>query len=142
MALPEPECGLIISYSYLWRHEYKSGKVEGAKNRPSAIILVVKGEDDSQKVTVAPITHTPPYNSDVALEIPPKVKQHLGLDGERSWIILDDFNEFIWPGYDLRPIVGGSREYAYGFLPPALFKQIVSKIIELRQRGLSVTSRD
>jgi hypothetical protein len=27
-------------------------------------------------------------------------------------------------------------------LPPALFKQITSKIIELRQKGLSVISRD
>ncbi len=67
MTLAEPECGLVISYSYLWRHEYKAGKVEGAKNRPSAIILVVKTEDNSQKVTVAPITHTPPYSSDIAI---------------------------------------------------------------------------
>jgi hypothetical protein len=34
MALPEPECGLVISYSYLWRNEYKAGKIEGLKNRP------------------------------------------------------------------------------------------------------------
>lgn len=142
MALPEPECGLVISYSYLWRNEYKAGKNEGLKNRPCAIILVVKNENDSQTVTVAPITHSPPMNPAVAIEIPPKVKKHLGLDGERSWIILDDFNEFLWPGYDLRPISGKAGTYDYGFLPPLLFKQIVGKIIELRQTRLSKTFRD
>jgi len=142
MALPEPECGLVISYSYLWRNEYQAGKNEGLKNRPCAIISVVKNDNDSRTVTVAPITHTPPIDPTVAIEIPPKVKKHLGLDGERSWIILDDFNEFLWTGYDLRPISGKSGTYDYGFLPPALFKQIVGKIIELRQKSLSKTSRD
>jgi hypothetical protein len=142
MALPEPECGLVISYSYLWRNEHRAGNTEGLKNRPCAIVLVVKNDAGSQKVTVAPITHTPPSNPDVAIEILPKVKQHLGLDSERSWIILDDFNEFIWPGYDLRPVAGQAGKYDYGLLPPALFKQIVGKILELRQKGLAMTSRD
>ena len=92
MALPEPECGLVISYSYLWRNEYEAGKIEGVKNRPCAIILVVKNDNDSQTLAVAPITHKPPNNPVVAVEIPPRVKQYLGLDGERTWIILDDFN--------------------------------------------------
>lgn len=142
MALPEPESGLVISYSYLWRREHQAGKVEGVKNRPCAIILVVKSDDDGKEVTVAPITHTQPYDSTVAVEIPPRVKQYLGLDGERSWIILDDFNVFLWPGYDLRPINGKVGKYDYGLLPPALFKQITSKIMELRQKGLGAVSRD
>jgi hypothetical protein len=142
MTLPEPEPGLVIAYSYLWSNEYKSGKIEGLKNRPCAIILVVKNENDSKTVTVAPITHTLPANPAFAIEIPQKVKNHLGLDAERSWIILDDFNEFIWPGYDLRMVSGKAGAYDYGFLPPALFKQIISKIIELRQKGFSKTPRD
>ncbi len=39
-------------------------------------------------------------------------------------------------------VSGKAGAYDYGFLPPALFKQIISKIIELRQKGLSKTSRD
>ena len=89
-----------------------------------------------------PDTHTLPAHPDIALRFHPRVKQHLGLDSERSWIILDDFNEFVWPGYDLRPIPGKAGRYDYGFLPPALFKQMVGKIIELRQKGLAVTPRD
>ncbi|MEQ1530359.1 MAG: growth inhibitor PemK [Methylococcales bacterium] len=122
MTLPEPEAGLVISYSYLWSHEYKAGKIEGLKNRPCAIILVVKRDNDCKTVTVAPITHTAPANPAVAIEIPLKVKNHLGLDAEQSWIILDDFNEFTWPGYDLRPVSGKAGAYDYGFLPPRLFK--------------------
>jgi len=95
MAVPEPECGLVISYSYLWRNEYEADKVEGLKNRPCAIILVVRNEDGGKKVTVAPVTHTKPVDPDAALEIPAKIKAHLGLDNESSWIILDDFNEFV-----------------------------------------------
>lgn len=142
MTLPEPEAGLVISYAYLWSNEYKAGKVEGLKNRPCAIILVVTNEDGGKIVTVAPITHTPPVNPEAAIQIPPKVKKHLDLDSEQSWIILDDFNEFIWPGYDLRPVSGKSGSYDYGFLPPALFNQIVAKIIQLRQKGLNKASRD
>src|ERR1700733_12534941 len=105
MALPEPECGLVISYAYLWRHESEAGQTEGLKDRPCAIVLAVAGGgSDPVTVTVAPITHTPPHNPDLAIEIPLKVKLHLGLDGSRSWIKLDEFNEFAWPGFDLRPV--------------------------------------
>lgn len=142
MAFPDPETGLVISYSYLWSHEYKLGKSEGLKNRPCAIILVVQNEEGGKKVTVAPITHTLPANPDVAIEIPVKVKNHLGLDSEQSWIILDDFNEFLWPGYDLRPIGEKAGKVDYGFLPPALYNQIVTKILELRNKAKSVTPRD
>jgi hypothetical protein len=26
MALPDPQPGLVISYSYLWRHEHRAGR--------------------------------------------------------------------------------------------------------------------
>ncbi len=60
MALPKPECGLVISYSYLWRRESEAGQVEGSKNRPCVIVLAVRRADDAEIVTVAPITHAPP----------------------------------------------------------------------------------
>ena len=141
MTLPTPQNGLVISYSYLWRNEYNAGKVEGLKNRPCAMILVVENTDGEQIVTVAAITHSMPHNLDVSIEIPAKVKAHLGLDGERSWIILDDFNQFKWPGYDIRPITNTNERYAYGLLPPLLYEQIRQKIIDLRNK-LKPTSRD
>ena len=71
------------------------------------------------------------------MEIPHRVKQHLGLDDDRSFVILDEVNQFIWPGYDLRPIPGQQRDITYGFLPPRLFNQIRSGILEiiLQKRG-------
>jgi hypothetical protein len=41
-----------------------------------------------------------PRNPLLAIEIPLKVKQHLGLDTKPSWIVVDEFNEFVWPGFD------------------------------------------
>ena len=77
MALPEPQGGLVISYSYLWRRESGAGQIEGTKNRPCAIVLAVRreGPEAAMIVTVAPITHAPPHDPAVAVEIPPKVKR-------------------------------------------------------------------
>jgi PemK-like, MazF-like toxin of type II toxin-antitoxin system len=100
MGFPEPEAGLVISYSYLWSDEAEAGHVEGRKNRPCAIVLVVQqSEDKAPVITVVPITHSPHGNPNAAVEIPPAVKRHLGLDDQPSWIVLDDFNVFTWPGY-------------------------------------------
>lgn len=125
----------------LWRHERDSGQTEGVKDRPCAIVLAVDGEDNcARTVTVAPITHTSPQDPVVAMEIPPKVKHHLGLDGERSWIIVNEFNEFAWPGFDLRPVPGKPSRYDYGFLPPALFAKVIARALELRHAGKAASS--
>ena len=76
---------------------------------------------------MAPITHSPPHDPRVAIEIPTRVKRHLGLDSERSWVILDELNVFRWPGYDLRPIPDKDGRYDYGLLPPKFFESIVKK---------------
>lgn len=143
--LPAPEPGLVISYAYLWHHEAEKGMREGRKDRPSAIVLAQEapGTNGHQKVVVAPITHTPPQDSNVAIEIPAAVKKHLGLDGDQSWIILDDFNVFTWPGYDIRPISRQDTRIDYGFLPPKFFDKVIAKIAELRDtQKLQTTDRD
>lgn len=92
---------------------------------------------------MAPITHSPPHDPGVAIEIPTRVKRHLDLDSERSWVILDELNVFSWPGYDLRPIPDKGDRYDYGLLPPQFFESIVKKLSELRRkRKLAHTSRD
>jgi hypothetical protein len=100
---PEPEVGLVISYSYLWKEEEERGQVEGRKDRPCAIVLAIDHPDPEvdghKQVAVVPITHSPPHDPEVAVEIPPRVKEHLGLDAERSWVILDEVNVFTWPGF-------------------------------------------
>ena len=94
MPLPTPEIGLVIGYSYLWKSEAEQGQTEGVKNRPCAIILTVQTEEKDQLVTLVPITHTPPLTPDDAIEIPHNTKRRLGLDGERSWVVITEVNRF------------------------------------------------
>jgi len=79
---PEPEAGLVLSYSYLWKEEEERGQTEGRKDRPCAIVLAVDDPDpkaDGRKqVAVAPITHSPPHDPNVAVEIPLRVKEAPG----------------------------------------------------------------
>ena len=130
MIWPAPRPGLVIRYSYLWESEARE---EGAKDRPCAIILVVLREGEHPVVRVLPITHTPPIDPADALEIPASSKSRLRLDGERSWVVLTEANDFIWPGPDLRPIPGDDRRsVAYGFLPPGFMRVLRDRLERLR----------
>ncbi len=140
--IPAPEAGLVIGYAYLWRHEHLAGLDEGAKDRPSVFVLSVeRASDGATIVTVLPITHRPPSITGEAVEIPPLVKRHLGLDDQRSWIVVTEGNEFRWPGYGLRKAAGRDR-YDYGFLPPRLFNQVRQAFLAVRPRSAAPTSRD
>jgi hypothetical protein len=141
MPLPSPEPGLVLSYEFLWSHEHAAGEEYGEKRRPCAIILVATIQSGQTSVTVAPITHREP-EAGRGIEIPPKVKAHLGFDTDRSWIIIDELNEFVWPGLDLYPIPGGRRDqFDYGFLPPALFQQVKEAILKLDAAKKNVVPR-
>lgn len=132
MALPEPSTGLVIRYSYLWQSEYVRGQEEGRKDRPCAIILVTEVTAGDKIVTVLPVTHTPPNHPAFAVEIPAATKHRLGLDDERSWIVLTEANRFIWPGPDLRPSRQGDiSSVTYGLLPAALMQEVRAKFLAL-----------
>ena len=144
---PDPEVGLVISYSYLWKEEEERGMVEGRKDRPCAIVLSIDDPDPDgggrKQAAVAPLTHSPPHDQFVAVEIPLRVKEHLGLDSERSWVILEEVNVFTWPGFDLRPISKGETRIDYGLLPPKFFERLIAKFTELRAQGrVAGASRD
>lgn len=66
------------------------------------------------------------------MEIPRRLKDHLGLDQKRSWIIATDLNEFIWPGAHLFPIPGGRLEqYDYGTITQSLLSTLTRLIADL-----------
>jgi hypothetical protein len=140
VALPEPVPGLVIRYSYLWAREHKRGQDEGVKDRPCAVILVTVTEDGDRVVTV---THTPPTDLALAVEIPAVVKRRLKLDDQRSWVVLTEANRFIWPGPDLRPAMpGDAASVSYGPLPFGLFEEIRTKFISaIKARRASVVPR-
>jgi hypothetical protein len=143
VSLPKPEPGLVISYSYLWAHEHHDGAEEGRKDRPSAIVAARQLIEGKEVVTVVPVTHTPPRDPADAVEIPSALKAHLGLDAARSWIVVTETNDFLWPGADLRPIPGTRpARFAYGMLPARFFMHVRDKILEAHlRRKLTQVSR-
>jgi hypothetical protein len=133
----------VIRYSYLWAEQRKRGQEEGAKDRPCAVILVAIHEDGERVVMVLPVSHGPPRDRDLAVEIPASVKRRLKLDDERSWVVLSEVNRFVWPGPDLRPLTpGDAASISYGSLPFALFEEIRTKLIAaIRAHRTRVVSR-
>jgi hypothetical protein len=142
MDIPIPEAGLVISYAYLWHREHAAGRDEGRKDRPAVIVLAVEGDARGPVVTVVPITHAAPLVPEHAFEIPLAVKRHLGLDDARSWVVVSEGNEFLWPGYDLRK-VPGTDSYQYGFIPPRFFDRIITAFVACNRAGIGrLTPRD
>ncbi|MBY6240556.1 hypothetical protein [Methylosinus sp. Sm6] len=135
MSWPAPCPGLVIRYSYLWEREAREGREEGVKDRPCAVVVVLAGEaGEAPLVGVLPITHTPPVDATEAVEIPAITKQRLGLDSERSWIVLTETNDFVWPGPDLRPAVNGDlSSIVYGMLPPRFFAHVREKVVSMHR---------
>lgn len=142
MNWPTPRPGLVIRYSYLWDSEAREGREEGVKDRPCAIVLVLLREGDHPIVRVLPITHSAPKDFRDALEIPEVTKRRLGLDSERSWVVLTEANDFIWPGPDLRPAMRGDpSSVAYGFLPPKFMEAIKTRLAQRHLERLRAVRR-
>ena len=135
MALPDPAPGLVIGYAYLWRNEALKGLEEGRRDRPCVIVLAVQQAKARTVVTVAPITHSPPERPEMAVEIPAETKKRLGLDGERSWVVVADLNRFAWPGVDLRPVPRGKDTYAYGLLPAGFYREVRDRVLAIARAG-------
>jgi hypothetical protein len=139
---PVPRPGLVIRYSYLWEREARQGREEGAKDRPCAIVLVVLRDGERPIIRVLPVTHAPPESPDDALEIPQATKLRLGLDAERSWVVLTEANDFIWPGPDLRPAVNGDpSSVAYGMLPPGFMRVLRERLLKRWRDKLMIATK-
>jgi hypothetical protein len=143
VSLPDPVPGLAIRYSCLWKTEYGRGQEEGVKDRPCPVILVSVDDGGDRVVTVLPISHAPPADPELAVELPAATKRRLGLDAERSWVVLAEANRFLWPGPDLRPArPGDAASVAYGLLPFGLFETIRQQFIAaIRARRACIVPR-
>jgi hypothetical protein len=143
VSLPAPRPGLVICYSYLWAEERRGGREEGMKNRPCAIVAASQIIEGRNVVTVIPITHSPPNDPTLAIEIPAAIKVNLGLDGQPSWIMVSETNDFLWPGPDLRPVPGiRPARFDYGMLPPRFYAHVRTLLLQAnRQRRLRRVER-
>lgn len=141
--MPKPQPGLVISYSYLWAREHGQGAEEGRKDRPCAVVAARQIIEDREVVTVVPVTHSPPADPLDAIELPIAIKKHLGLDDKRSWIVVTETNDFLWPGPDVKPIPGSKPgRFDYGMLPPRFFAYLRDRILEVhRSRQLRRIAR-
>ncbi len=129
MAFPTPAPGLVIRYAFLWSGDAARGQEEGDKDRPCAVVVTTTSDAGDTVVYVLPITHAPPHNPALAVEIPMATKRRLGLDDERAWIIISELNRFIWPGPDLRMRKAGDPfSVAYGELPAKLLTEVLGRL--------------
>jgi hypothetical protein len=139
---PTPVEGLVIRYDFLWQNEYQRGHMEGQKDRPCAIVIAVPEQNGAvERIIVAPITHAKPLEGVQAIEIPQKVKRHLGLDEERSWIIIDDLNRVRWDDPGIVPV--SRSKWEYGALPQALLIQVQDQVrTQAKARKASLLDRE
>ncbi|HYG46404.1 MAG TPA: hypothetical protein VD846_00540 [Allosphingosinicella sp.] len=98
--------------------------------------MAIEKREHGTQLLVVPVTTRPPRQGDASVEMPVRVRQHLGLGEERCWIVTDEYNLFTWPGPDIRPIrSGGEIRPCYGSIPAKLFEQVRSKIEEAAKAG-------
>ena len=82
-------------------------------------------EAKETRLYVLATTPAQPTPSTDAIEIPAAVCRAAGLDAKRTWIVLSEFNEFVWPAFDLALIPGRvPRSMAYGFVTPGFFASV------------------
>jgi mRNA-degrading endonuclease toxin of MazEF toxin-antitoxin module len=140
LELPKPIPGLVFRYEYAWKRDVAAGN-DAAKERPACVVLAVQMQNGSLRTLIMPITHLAPRPTEPAIEIPPKVKQMLGMDEQRSWIVLSEANIDTWPSPDMRPVPGTGR-FAYGLLPNAMVNQIQQIVrTALAERRLATVDR-
>lgn len=136
MTLPAPVPGRVLRYAYLWRQEADTSREEASKDRPCVIVLTALDASGRTHVVVVPITHRPPDDPADAIEIPAITKRRLGLDEARSWIVVIEVNQFVWPGPDLRPDPRlGPESAAIGTLPPRFFALVRDRFVQFGRAG-------
>lgn len=128
-----PVAGEVIPYWFLWCSEHERGEESGRKLRPCVVIAVVRSKTGPTRVAVLPVTHTPPEPDRSAVELPRVVKARLGLDPARSWVMCDEYNEFVWPALDAGKTPAGKP--SFGFLPRGVLSAVRDEALAARSRG-------
>jgi hypothetical protein len=139
-----PEPGLVIRYDFLWKDEARTGREEGAKDRPCAVVLATRPKDGRREVVLCPITHAPPRPGETAVEIPYKVARYLQLDSDRMWIKTHEVNTLQWEEGQLPYGVSRARPdaWTFGMLPQALGRRMFEQVREnSRRQALGIVAR-
>jgi hypothetical protein len=88
--------GDVWRFPYLWHWQRARGEDAGRKDRPVAVILVVRERDEVTHLILLAITTTAPDKDTAALKVPHSEVRRLGLDLDRGhWLILSEYNHDI-----------------------------------------------
>jgi hypothetical protein len=129
-----PAVGDVIRYAYLWSHEHAAGREEASKDRPCAVVALLRRAEGQDEVVVLPITSTPPEEPGAGVEIPAGTRARLGLQREPCWVVVTEYNLFVWPGPDLRPTEGGTGPFTHGPLPARVMAEIREALAAWREK--------
>jgi len=100
------------------------------------VVVAIEKREHGTQLLVVPVTTRPPREIGAAIEMPTRVRMHLGLGDERCWIVADEYNLFTWPGPDIRPIRRGSEiNPRYGSIPGKLFEQVRDRMERTAHAG-------
>ena len=84
----EPPIGNLVAYEYLWLSQ-ENTREDGAKVYPVALIFAKKIIASVTLAYALGMSHRSPDASEKAIVVPKKLKRHLGLDEDPSWIYTD-----------------------------------------------------
>jgi hypothetical protein len=104
--------GLVLRYDYLSSHEAAAGRDQG-KDRPACLVAASDSQTRPRFVVLLPITPTPPDGETIGIEIPATVKQAIGLDDVRSFVIVSGHTIDEWPNAGVSPIPGKPGIFGY-----------------------------
>ena len=107
------------------------------------VVVAIETRSHGTQLLVVPVTTRAPRAGDTAVEMPARVRHHLGLGEDRCWIVADEVNRFTWPGPDIRPMRRGDDiNPRYGAIPGKLFEQVRQRLERAAIQGrLKVTRR-
>lgn len=127
MPLPSLDLGLVVRYEYLWHR--RIGAPTADKDHPACVIATFRHEgvpDDF--VVYLPISHTPPGEGEVGVELSAHAKRIAGLDWAPQWVLISECNIDIWP-QDIRTLPGQPERFHYGHLPPREFLRVRDQFV-------------
>ncbi len=124
-----PKVGHVLRYVYLFKEEDAAGCVEGVKER-FVVVVGIKGN----RYRVAAIT-TKGKGKANSLALPAPVAQAGGLSSA-SAVVVDEYNIFTWPGFDIRPL-SKTAGYIAGRLPPGFTDKLIDAVL-----GATAIERD
>lgn len=86
--------GDIIRYAYRWVAERDEDRsVEGSKDHPCCLVLLVRDAAGRPTIFLAPISSKPPRADQKALNIPDTERRRAGLERHvDAWIYIDEVN--------------------------------------------------